>query len=103
MLCCSLEQFTLFVFGCFWQNDLIHAWGLDMQLGYCAQAIPYCTTNFSFPPPPPPLSVNRERVGLSAHTHIYTQERERVCLWNRLSLYGPGFLVTVYRHQYIWR
>ena len=20
------------------QNDLIHAWGLDMQLGYCAQA-----------------------------------------------------------------
>lgn len=20
-----------------WQNDLIHAWGLDMQLGYCAQ------------------------------------------------------------------
>ncbi|OIW13781.1 hypothetical protein TanjilG_31670 [Lupinus angustifolius] len=29
---------------CVWymiQSDLIHAWGLDMQLGYCAQAIEY--------------------------------------------------------------
>lgn len=23
----------------FGQNDLVHAWGLDFQLGYCAQAI----------------------------------------------------------------
>jgi hypothetical protein len=33
--------FSRAAWRCVWymiQNDLIHAWGLDMQLGYCAQA-----------------------------------------------------------------
>ncbi|CAN1147457.1 hypothetical protein LINPERHAP2_LOCUS15880 [Linum perenne] len=32
--------FSKAAWRCVWyliQNDLIHAWGLDMQLGYCAQ------------------------------------------------------------------
>lgn len=32
--------FSRVAWRCVWymiQNDLIHAWGLDMQLGYCAQ------------------------------------------------------------------
>lgn len=38
--------FSKAAWRCVWymmQNDLIHAWGLDLQLGYCAQAIiTYC-------------------------------------------------------------
>ena len=33
--------FSRAAWRCVWymiQNDLIHDWGLDMQLGYCAQA-----------------------------------------------------------------
>ncbi|RWW06217.1 hypothetical protein GW17_00030469 [Ensete ventricosum] len=35
----SYENVIIFIFICCTclQNDLIHAWGLDMKLGYCSQ------------------------------------------------------------------
>ena len=34
----KFDSMTLKILFDYLQNDLIHAWGLDMQLGYCAQA-----------------------------------------------------------------
>lgn len=43
-----IYPFTLFFSPLmFWQNDLVHAWGLDFQLGYCVQAI---STSFNYIP-----------------------------------------------------
>ncbi|KAK3034314.1 hypothetical protein RJ639_032654, partial [Escallonia herrerae] len=42
--------FSKAAWHCVWymiQNDLIHAWGLDMQLGYCAQAISHSAITLS--------------------------------------------------------
>ncbi|KAJ8419813.1 hypothetical protein Cgig2_007968 [Carnegiea gigantea] len=43
--------FSKAAWRCVWymiQNDLIHAWGLDRQLGYCAQVPPSSSNNSYF-------------------------------------------------------
>ncbi|KAE9452618.1 hypothetical protein C3L33_15483, partial [Rhododendron williamsianum] len=33
----SSPTLTYMLLLLFWQNDLVHGWGMDMKLGYCAQ------------------------------------------------------------------